>query len=402
MDPEKIGKFIYELRKEKNLSQYQLADLIPISRQGVSKWERGKTTPDTQTLIRLSELFDVSINELLKGERLENNTIEDLEETTLSILDQSNKKTKIIKHITTISISIITILLLTFLSYYFINSYNSTEVYTIYGQSKNFTTYDGLMIITKERMYLKLGKLKNKNNLEIENIKLYYMKNNKKIKIVEDQEADNIVIKDYTGYYSKIKELNSQGIIDNIYIEITYNDNQKETIKLKYTSDYKNSSLFFIKQHDEIKKNEDPEPQEEKQELKEEKKEETQPTIQETQQENIPENNNQVENKPKEEPKQEEQQPQEPQEPEQQELVITTDMVINKIKEVCPETNGSYSCEYDNQNILLMYYPITNKIALYKNGSMAGQYFVNMDNYMCTVSDCETVFNETYKQYLFS
>ena len=228
------------------------------------------------------------------------------------------------------------------------------------------------------------------------------MKNNKKIKIVEDQEADNIVIKDYTGYYSKIKELNSQGIIDNIYIEITYNDNQKETIKLKYTSDYKNSSLFFIKQHDEIKKNEDPEPQEEKQELKEEKKEETQPTIQETQQENIPENNNQVENKPKEEPKQEEQQPQEPQEPEQQELVITTDMVINKIKEVCPETNGSYSCEYDNQNILLMYYPITNKIALYKNGSMAGQYFVNMDNYMCTVSDCETVFNETYKQYLFS
>ena len=111
MNQDKIGKFICELRKEKNLSQYQLADLIPISRQGVSKWERGKTIPDTQTLIRLSEIFDVSINELLKGERLKNNSIEELEETTLSILDQSNKKTKTIKRITIISITIIGILL---------------------------------------------------------------------------------------------------------------------------------------------------------------------------------------------------------------------------------------------------------------------------------------------------
>ena len=102
MDPEKIGKFICQLRKEKNLSQYQLAELIPISRQGVSKWERGVTTPDTQTLIQLSEMFDVSINELLKGERLQENTIEDLEKTTLSILDQSNKKTKVIKRISII------------------------------------------------------------------------------------------------------------------------------------------------------------------------------------------------------------------------------------------------------------------------------------------------------------
>ena len=61
MDPEKIGKFIYTLRKEKNLSQYQLADLIPISRQAVSKWERGKTTPDSLTLIKLSEIFNVTI-----------------------------------------------------------------------------------------------------------------------------------------------------------------------------------------------------------------------------------------------------------------------------------------------------------------------------------------------------
>lgn len=41
MDPQKIGKFIYKLRTEKGLSQYKLAEMIPISRQAISKWERG-------------------------------------------------------------------------------------------------------------------------------------------------------------------------------------------------------------------------------------------------------------------------------------------------------------------------------------------------------------------------
>ena len=152
MDPDKIGKFIYELRKEKNLSQYQLADMVPISRQGVSKWERGKTIPDTQTLVVLSKIFDVSINELLNGERDPKNTIE---QTTLSILDQSIKKTQLIKKITIASITIIAILLLAFLSYYFINSYNSIQVYKIGNTSDNFTTTDGIFITTRENYYFK-------------------------------------------------------------------------------------------------------------------------------------------------------------------------------------------------------------------------------------------------------
>ena len=206
MNPEKIGKFICELRKEKNLSQYQLADLIPISRQGVSKWERGVTTPDTPTLIILSELFDVSIDELLRGERRETHTIQDLEETTLSILEQSNKKTKTIKRITLISTIIITILLLAFLSYYFINSYNSIEVYTIGIKNNNFMIKEGLLVTTKEKYYLRLGKIKNKTNVEINNIKLFYKKDNKKITLVEDPDIDNIVIMESYGYGEKFSK----------------------------------------------------------------------------------------------------------------------------------------------------------------------------------------------------
>ena len=81
MNQEKIGNFILNLRKEKNLSQYQLAEMIPISREAVSKWERGKRCPDPQSLIKLSEIFNVTINELLYGERTNksnSNKIEDV------------------------------------------------------------------------------------------------------------------------------------------------------------------------------------------------------------------------------------------------------------------------------------------------------------------------------------
>ena len=61
MDNSKIGKFISELRKEKGLSQYDLADLVPISREAISKWERGKNLPKTETLYYLAEFFEVDI-----------------------------------------------------------------------------------------------------------------------------------------------------------------------------------------------------------------------------------------------------------------------------------------------------------------------------------------------------
>ncbi len=69
MENEKIGSFIKKLREEKNLTQEELARLIPIGRGAVSKWERGVTIPDSITLLKLSEIFNVSINEILLGKK---------------------------------------------------------------------------------------------------------------------------------------------------------------------------------------------------------------------------------------------------------------------------------------------------------------------------------------------
>lgn len=399
MDPEKIGKFICQLRKEKNLSQYQLADMIPISRQGVSKWERGVTTPDPQTLLQLSEMFDVSINELLKGERLQTNTIEDLEQTTLSILDQSNKKTKIIKRITAISIIIITVLLLAFLSYYFINSYNSTKVYTIYGSSKNFSTADGLMIITKEKMYMKLGWLKNRNEYDIKNIRLYYTTNNKTTTMVEDSDIGNLIIKENIGYYEKIKESQLGNISKDIYLEITYDDDKTEVIKLKFVQNFSNNKLFFTKQPKgekkvEVVKEEKTSSSQEVKKEEEKKNEETKPVIQEAKE--------QVKEQVKEETKIEEIKQEQQVQEESPKPVITTEQIITKIKETCNNMNSTYTCSYDNYNVIIMYDSSVNKISIYNERKYIGDYQVNEDAYVCFVPDCEQTIKEKIEKYLFS
>lgn len=58
---------LYELRKQKGLSQEELANKVNVSRQTVSKWEIGDSTPDMEKLIALSDLFDISLDELMVG-----------------------------------------------------------------------------------------------------------------------------------------------------------------------------------------------------------------------------------------------------------------------------------------------------------------------------------------------
>ena len=62
-----IANRLYEYRKNSGLSQDQLADKIGVSRQAVSKWERGEASPDTDNLIALSEVYSVTLDELIKG-----------------------------------------------------------------------------------------------------------------------------------------------------------------------------------------------------------------------------------------------------------------------------------------------------------------------------------------------
>ena len=69
MDQKKIGEFLKRLRREKGLTQEQLAERFYVSSKTVSRWETGSNMPDVGTLIDLADFYDVDIRELIDGER---------------------------------------------------------------------------------------------------------------------------------------------------------------------------------------------------------------------------------------------------------------------------------------------------------------------------------------------
>lgn len=88
MDQEKIGKFIAACRKECNLTQEQVAEKLGVSNKTVSRWENGNGFPDVSLLQPLCELLNISVNELLLGEKIpENNYRKKVEENTIRILE---------------------------------------------------------------------------------------------------------------------------------------------------------------------------------------------------------------------------------------------------------------------------------------------------------------------------
>ncbi len=95
MDQEKIGKFIYEIRKEKGLTQEQLAEKLNVSSKSVSRWENGRNMPDFSLLLPLCQELGVTINELLYGERIKKEEYrEKAEENIIKTIKYTNKRTK--------------------------------------------------------------------------------------------------------------------------------------------------------------------------------------------------------------------------------------------------------------------------------------------------------------------
>lgn len=95
MDQIKIGNFISLCRKDKKLTQEQLAEKLHVSTNAVSKWERGLNLPDYSNMQVLCEVLEISLNEFFSGEHLKENEIKNQsEKNILDILKFANDKNK--------------------------------------------------------------------------------------------------------------------------------------------------------------------------------------------------------------------------------------------------------------------------------------------------------------------
>lgn len=91
MNQEKIGLFIAKLRKENNMTQQDLAEKLGVSDRTVGNWENGRNLPDVSLFKPLCNLLNITVNDLISGEIIDNNK-EKLEENLINTIEYSNKK----------------------------------------------------------------------------------------------------------------------------------------------------------------------------------------------------------------------------------------------------------------------------------------------------------------------
>ena len=125
MDQLKTGRFIAEKRKEKKLTQAQLAEALGITDRAVSKWETGKSLPDASIMLDLCMLLGISVNELLSGEVLEMTNYNEMAEKNL--LEMKKKKEASDKRLLRLEIVIGLLISAVFLVLIFIASFVEME-----------------------------------------------------------------------------------------------------------------------------------------------------------------------------------------------------------------------------------------------------------------------------------
>ena len=96
MNQQKIGEFLKHLRKDKGLTQEQLAEHFYVSSRTVSRWETGSNMPDVEMLIELADFYDVDIREIIDGERksenMDNETKDTLKKVAEYATEENNKR----------------------------------------------------------------------------------------------------------------------------------------------------------------------------------------------------------------------------------------------------------------------------------------------------------------------
>lgn len=121
MNQIQIGKFIAERRKERGLTQKQLADALSVSDKTVSKWECGKGLPEVSLMLPLCSILDMTVNDLLSGEKISESEYHDrAEENMMNLMkeNQENKKNMILSSICGV-ITIIAVCSLIIIASYF-------------------------------------------------------------------------------------------------------------------------------------------------------------------------------------------------------------------------------------------------------------------------------------------
>ena len=192
MDQKRIGEFIAELRKSKNLTQEALADKLGITKNAISKWERGLSMMDVSLLKPVCEILDISIVELLNGERFKQEDMKDRADDTIkNTIEYSNKQIKNnrIKNVILTSLVIAILCVGIFFGYKLV----LLNKYTLKKPDNVEEIVKGLQNQKKIKIYKRT--LSSDEYFEIENLKI---RNDFKDFELDNTVGENMAIRTYT------------------------------------------------------------------------------------------------------------------------------------------------------------------------------------------------------------
>ena len=181
MDPKKTGMIILEARKRLKMTQKDLADKLYVSDKAVSKWERGLCFPDISVLIPLTEILNISLYDLLRGEKVNKKEVEETLKNTINYSNSEiNRKKK--KYITISLIIIFIIVLISIMSVVFMSDneigaiVDRDTIHTINYYSEYKTTLDNTNGEKLELIIMKLRLRWNERHFEVsgDTIKINY------------------------------------------------------------------------------------------------------------------------------------------------------------------------------------------------------------------------------------
>lgn len=208
---------IYNIRKERDITQKGLADLIGVSDRTISKWENGSTVPDLETIKKLCNELGISPDSIVKSEKNYKDRLQDFKRMVGKFLNY------ILKNIFLIGFIVVFILLLA----YFINNYNTIRIYNLTYESKNITFKDGYFFKTKVLNIITINNIKlEKINYEPTStkIELYTYLNGDKHVIYESNSLNNIYIEESKSYSDLLTKYVIENIKNNLYIKVYTTD----------------------------------------------------------------------------------------------------------------------------------------------------------------------------------
>lgn len=224
-----LGKKITKARKDKKMTQQELAVKLHVTDKAVSNWETGRNTPDIELLKKIEQELDIELID--------------------KVVDKKQNRKKVICIILTITHLVIT----SFLLIYFINNYNKINIYELTLKNNIFTIKDSYIIVSNNDLIIDLGKIEN-TTLPYQpsyEINLYYQESNQQNPITIKSNYETLTLNYQKNHrnYKLIKEN-----LDNLYIQISYTDYedklQTEQIKLNLSSKISNNSLFYSNKGD--------------------------------------------------------------------------------------------------------------------------------------------------------